>query len=484
MACTGFRTMMAVFVLSLVATVLANWAANYVLTIGICLLFAVCTRHRLEQWFGEAPAADEVPPPTDRAPDGVPVDHDQGGDLAVDLLPSRPRRLLYLDNLKSFLTVLVVSHHTMCAFYGASPLTPCRLPAATDHVAPGSSWYYEIGNYPNLVHSILGAVLTIDQSYFMCVFFFVSGYFVPTSLERKGPVDFLHDRAVRFGRPYNFFTFVLQPLLYVIVKLGTGQPLMYGPGPGPLWFVGWLFLFNFAWAFYAKSVPGPAVLSWAAPSAVWLCILGALLGVAQLGLAAVGVTSFASMPVTFGSLPFDIASFLGGVAAKQNNWLSEALPAMGQARRWGTRAVCVLTAAPLVYLVSTAGASAPPALWLVAFVLAGVLCVNAHVALLDLFRLHFDFSTPWSRFFARTSYTVYIIHPFVVVPVTMSATAALNAWFDQDITFADEWDGSATRLSSPYLLVAGLAYTLVVSQLIVWPLAGWVRGLPGMGKVL
>ena len=144
----------------------------------------------------------------------------------------------------------------------------------------------------------------------------------------------------------------------------------------------------------------------------------------------------------------------------------------------------MLTAAPLVYLVSTAGASAPPALWLVAFVLAGVLCVNAHVALLDLFRLHFDFSTPWSQFFARTSYTVYIIHPFVVVPVTMSATAALNAWFDQDITFADEWDGSVTRLSSPYLLVAGLAYTLVVSQLIVWPLAGWVRGLPGMGKVL
>ena len=85
------------------------------------------------------------------------------------------RRFYYLDNLKIFLTIIVIFHHQTCSFVGAG-------------------WYFNIGNYTSSFQAFGNALLGMNQSYFMCVFFFISGYFTPTSFEKKGRELFLRDK--------------------------------------------------------------------------------------------------------------------------------------------------------------------------------------------------------------------------------------------------------------------------------------------------
>ena len=57
----------------------------------------------------------------------------------------------------------------------------------------------------------------------MCLFFFISGYFSPSSLERKGRFAFLQDKFRRLGQPFVFFLFVMGPLLTYFVQVCEGD---------------------------------------------------------------------------------------------------------------------------------------------------------------------------------------------------------------------------------------------------------------------
>ena len=74
-------------------------------------------------------------------------------------------RLYFLDNLRIYLTILVIFHHAALAYGG------------------GRSWY--VGRDP-MTDEISPIFLTlfdiINQSYFMSAFFLLAGYFTPLSL--------------------------------------------------------------------------------------------------------------------------------------------------------------------------------------------------------------------------------------------------------------------------------------------------------------
>ena len=131
-------------------------------------------------------AADEAPTPA-------------GG-----VLPAH--RLLYLDNLRILLTVLVVMVH--CAVtYGDIPV-----------------WYY---TEPAQDRSgvVLDLVVIISQTFFMGFFFLIAGFFVPTSYDHKGGRAFVRDRLIRLGIPLVLFWVLLRPIL---------EARFYGlAGPGP-----------------------------------------------------------------------------------------------------------------------------------------------------------------------------------------------------------------------------------------------------------
>ncbi len=102
-------------------------------------------------------------------------------------------RLYYLDNLKVFLIILVIMHHVGQA-YGAT----------------GGSWIY---SYPGDRVKSLGVFFGFNASFFMGLFFFISGYFYPQSFDRHGARKFIVDKLIRFGIPLIVVCLFITPLL-------------------------------------------------------------------------------------------------------------------------------------------------------------------------------------------------------------------------------------------------------------------------------
>ena len=219
-----------------------------------------------------------------------------------------PNRLYFLDNLKIFLTVTVITHHQTGALSG------------------GGGWpEFSIGNYPNCFRSFASAYLIINQSYFMCAFFFISGYFTPTSFSRKGRFLFLRDKFIRLGWPFIIYMFILQPLGTSIIQLncfGSLENLKNALflGAGPTWFAAWLLIFNSIYAVTDHSAAAGSIVKF--PSLIKLLLI--LLGFHGLDILTLSIGGeFGFMPISFGSLPFDILFFYSGTVAKNSGWLAE-----------------------------------------------------------------------------------------------------------------------------------------------------------------
>ncbi len=110
------------------------------------------------------------------------ADHLENGATAAGSAGKEKPRMYFLDNIKIFLTFIVVCHHTTGAFAGES-----------------GGWLYNIGTNKSECSWFLYAILSLNQSYFMCMFFFISGYFIPASFARKGYNEFMRDKNVRLG---------------------------------------------------------------------------------------------------------------------------------------------------------------------------------------------------------------------------------------------------------------------------------------------
>src|SRR6476620_6311176 len=142
-----------------------------------------------------------------------------------------PVRIKALDRARTFVTLLVLLHHSVINYTWFGHGDPMR-------------W---LG---------FDLVVLFNDSFFMAFMFFVSGLFVRNSLARKGPAIFLRERAWRLGVPFLISIFVLMPIAYYPTFLRYHLPgtmdfnflhfwwhtLTVGPWPsGPAWFL-WVLL--------------------------------------------------------------------------------------------------------------------------------------------------------------------------------------------------------------------------------------------------
>jgi hypothetical protein len=95
-------------------------------------------------------------------------------------------------------------------------------------------------------------VVLATDSFFMAMFFFLSGLFTWSGIARKAPSVFLRDRLLRLGLPFAIAAFTVIPLAYYAIALRHDPGLSFtafwwktitvGPWPsGPIWFV-WVLL--------------------------------------------------------------------------------------------------------------------------------------------------------------------------------------------------------------------------------------------------
>jgi fucose 4-O-acetylase-like acetyltransferase len=174
---------------------------------------------------------------------------------------SRAPRLTWIDNLRTFIILLVVNMHA-CVTYS--------------HVG---SWY--ITEEPEPPMPVKMTFLFWQghlQAFFMGLLFFISGVFAQKSLQRRGPSDFLRERAIRLCLPALFYMLVIHPLI-VFGILGRGEPVLvplryfsyitagrFLSGNGPLWFTLALFLFSVCFAAVKKLRPPKSSAERSAPA--------------------------------------------------------------------------------------------------------------------------------------------------------------------------------------------------------------------------
>jgi glucans biosynthesis protein C len=116
-------------------------------------------------------------------------------------------RLYYLDNLKFFLIFLVIVHHVGQA-YGST----------------GGVWFY---SYPGERVKALSYLFGFNASFFMGLFFFISGYFFPGSFDRHGARKFIADKLIRFGIPLVLVTLFITPVLGYLQYLHSTNAISF-----------------------------------------------------------------------------------------------------------------------------------------------------------------------------------------------------------------------------------------------------------------
>ncbi|TMR22673.1 acyltransferase [Nonomuraea zeae] len=355
--------------------------------------------------------------------------------------PDTRTRLYAVDNLRVALTALVVAHH-VAVTYGNIPL-----------------WFY-VEPAKDASGGLLDLLVVFDQAFFMGLFFLISGLFTPGSHDRKGGRAFVRDRLVRLGIPLLVFLLVLRPLvnfggLAQRPDLPYWQYYLGSWDPGPMWFAEVLIVFALVYALW-RTRARPLDRRSAPLRIRWIVLY-------VLGLAA--VTFLWRIPVPTGTyvpvlglpspqfLPQYASMFVLGCVAHRRGWL-ETLPA--RAGRLGLVAAGVSSAVLLPATLLTGGAlsQAATALWESAF------AVSLIIGLLVVFRERFNRQGPRGKWLSDHAFTVYIIHPVVLVAL-----------------------GWALRPLAAIAIVK-FAVLLAVALPLCWWLAFLVRSLPGARRVL
>lgn len=379
--------------------------------------------------------------------------------LAIDDADSppvhRPRtRLHWVDNLRVGLTILVLVHH--CALtYGNIPL-----------------WFYtEPAGDPS--GGLLDVVVIMNQTFFMGLFFFLSGLFVPRSIDRRGPGPFTRERLVRLGLPLLGFLLLLRPIagLYGWLTMpdrpNFGLHYLMTWDPGPTWFLEVLIVFSLVYALiitvrpHRKTPNAPAESVRPSGGRVFGLLLGlaAVVGVAM-GLWMQLVPTGTYWPIvglpTPSYLPQYAIMFALGVVVTRRNWL-RLLP--GWAGWIGVLSFVVSLA---LFGVSTvlAGAGATFGNRLVEGLATGFAGIGLSLIWVVVFRRLFNHSGRLSAFLSANAFAVYVIHPVVLVWAAVAVSGV------------------------PGFAVAKFALLLIISVPACWLLAALLRKIPAVGRVM
>jgi len=317
------------------------------------------------------------------------------------------KRMNYLDNLRIYLTILVIFHHATLA-YGGSGGWEIR-DVITDELSP-----------------ILFMVFNVlNQSYFMTAFFLLAGYFTPRSLERKGAKTFVLDRIVRLGIPLLVYSTLIVNLNdYLITKFHLGVPFQFiwGYYPSHLWFLQLLFLFAVIYVIFkrikneATNMEGRAFPS---DGVIWITVIVISILTFLMRLAyPIGETVLNIQP---GHFVHYISAFYVGVVAYRGDWFGRLTNSKG--KRWGYIALGTF---PLLFVLMILGGVLESDANL-AKVLGGftwqamayavwetIMMVAVIIFLLYFFREKFNRTGTLARKMAASAYTVYIIHQTVL----------------------------------------------------------------------
>ncbi len=331
-------------------------------------------------------------------------------------------RLFFVDNLRIFLTILVVVHHIAIGYGGIGYWAFKEVP--TDGISP----------------IFLTLFCAINQSFFMSLFFLLSGFFVPGAFDKKGAAAFIKDRFVRLGVPILVYAIFIAPFIdYLVMNFVKGKEVTYYQmlisrieslsfSTGPLWFVEALLLFtliyvglrlfsqrflnNFNFVPFSKSFPSTRSI---------------IISMAVLILGSYIVRTWQPEGAYFyrfqlGHFVHYVFCFWIGILAYRGKWF-EQLTAE-RAKPWNKTALVNTIILPLIFVyVMTAGYKLEDCMgggtWLSLLKITWetISCLSISIWLLSLFKSRFNYQNGLAKTMSPNAYTVYLIHLPVVAVV-------------------------------------------------------------------
>ena len=338
------------------------------------------------------------------------------------------QRLYYLDNLKVCLTVLVIIHHAGQAY------------------GDGGEWAYTPSNPAEFMPWIWHFFST-NAAFFMGLYFFISGYFIPRSFDKQGSKQFIQKKLLRLGIPLLF--------MGAIISVLTGKLEI-----GHMWFVESLLVFCLVYALIRLWVSPIEKTCTSKTTIIGLLIVALLMGVGSYFIRQVSPQDHWIWPFGIIPLPMEPAHYLQyvmmfvlGILAYRFQWLDK----MSNGTGFTTLLIGVALAVGN-YLRDGGPWNDFVCQWFGIY--ESLMCVFISFGLIWLFR---EFVSGTSRFWqwcAAQSYGAYVFHLLLMI-VLQNVVDSI-------------WMGAFGKF-----IFIGIV-TTILSFLLTW----MVRMIPGVKRVL
>lgn len=313
-------------------------------------------------------------------------------------------RLFYIDNLRVALTILVIAHHVGQAYGPTGGYWPVQEAARA---------------------ALLGPFFTVNRSFFMSLFFMISGYFMVAAYEHGGPGAFIRSRLTRLGVPFLVYAAIMIPLRIFMFgeHITRWNDLINAQH---LWYIQHLLLFSLgyaAWRWIRRNKPAAQKAGARLPGTLAILAFAVVLAAAS---ALVRLWSpidrwmnlLGFFRVAFADVPRDLGFFIIGAVAFPRAWFTR-YPArsgyvwlgvgVGAAALWYAYSLWLHALVPL-------GATA---MGIVYPVWEAILCCGMCIGLVVLFRETLDSQGRLGRLLAANQYAAYVWHPMLIVPLQL-----------------------------------------------------------------
>jgi glucans biosynthesis protein C len=323
-------------------------------------------------------------------------------------------RLSYIDNLRVFCIVIVVFIHSAVTY-------SCI-----------GSWYYtepqSLGVFEKLFFFLFQSHA---QGFSMSLFFFIAGYFVPASLERKGVKTYILDRLKRLGIPVLVYILLIQPLCVKLVypqlnlteyTLDGFHHLDFLGRTGPLWFAFALLIFSILFALIYRYLPLTKPNSNISNTKIFMLI-------GLITLLAFLIRIFAPIGTSFYNLQFCffaayVVFFYLGTMASKNNILEKIN--LQQGRKWLYIAFGI--GLPIWFITGYVGKIFEGKMMIFgglntpAFLYAfweSFFCVTFIIALMGISKAKFNFQNRTMKFLSENTFGIYVFHAPVLISLSV-----------------------------------------------------------------
>lgn len=321
----------------------------------------------------------------------------QSNHQTINLIAMQKDRIAYVDQIRVFLTCLVVAHHAGQA-YG-----PTGGVWVVDNVAK-AAW--------------LGNFFFINASYMMGLYFFISGYFLVFSIKRKSNAAFTKDRLKKLGIPLLFFTLLVflpfnyygagghgNVFLFLIDTYVNKPPL----ATGHLWFVASLLVYSFIYLLLFHRWLVQKTGKFGSLKVVHLVIYLLLLTiVSALVRLKYPIDAWRTwlIPVEPAHLPQYFSLFIAGTMFNHATWLHQLTLKSGLA---------FFALAIITYLVNVQLPGVVKENWLMESFIESLLCIGISMGVLSLFRCYGNTMNYFVKRLSENVYGVYLFHLFIVI---------------------------------------------------------------------